>query len=48
MALREAISKYLPLPPEPIPSNSSKASYGKIKMEYVCIFSFVWFLNDEI
>ena len=35
MAIRESISKYLPIPKVSIPANQTKASYGKIKMEWV-------------
>lgn len=34
IALRQSISKYLPLPDVPIPANQTKAAYGKIKMTY--------------
>lgn len=27
--------KYLPLPPGPLPSNSTKKAYGRIQMQYV-------------
>lgn len=32
LALRESISKYLPLPKVPMPVNQTKAAYGKVKM----------------
>ena len=34
MAIRSAISKYLPLPQVPIPANSTKVAYGRIQMAY--------------
>jgi beta-galactosidase len=37
LAIRESISKYLPIPNVPIPANSTKKAYGQIKMEYVRI-----------
>jgi beta-galactosidase len=35
-AIRNAISKYLPLPQIPVPANSSKIAYGQVQMNYVC------------
>ena len=39
MAIRSAISKYLPLPQVPIPANSTKVAYGRVQMAYVSIFN---------
>ena len=37
--IREVISKYLPLPPGPVPPASSKTAYGKVEMkEYAWLF----------
>jgi hypothetical protein len=38
LALRDTISKYLPIPKVPIPANSTKIAYGKIPMVYVRMF----------
>ena len=35
LALREAISKYLPIPKVPVPANSTKFAYGKVPMSFV-------------
>lgn len=35
-AIREVISKYLPLPPDPVPPATPKSNYGSIKMKYCC------------
>jgi beta-galactosidase len=35
MAIREAVSRYLPLPDIPVPTNSTKVGYGKVQMTYV-------------
>jgi beta-galactosidase len=37
MAIRSAISRYLPPPQVPVPANSTKVAYGRIPMTYVCI-----------
>ena len=34
MAIRKAISQYLPIPQVPIPGNSTKIAYGKVQMTY--------------
>ncbi|RNA22068.1 Beta-galactosidase [Brachionus plicatilis] len=34
LAIRDSISKYMPLPPDPIPANSTKLALGKVKMQY--------------
>lgn len=39
-AIRDAISKYLPLPSVPMPKNSTKIAYGTIPMTYVSYLSF--------
>jgi hypothetical protein len=38
MAIRDAVSQYLPLPDFPVPSNSTKVGYGRVQMKYVSIF----------
>ena len=40
MAIREAVSQYLPLPKISIPANSKKVGYGKVPMSYVINFPF--------
>jgi beta-galactosidase len=41
MAIREAVSRYLPLPDIPVPANSTKVGYGKVQMTYVsCLMHF--------
>jgi beta-galactosidase len=35
MAIRAAVSKFLPIPKVPIPVNSTKVAYGKIAMPFV-------------
>lgn len=34
LAIKDAISKYLPIPPIPVPANSTKYGYGKVQMYY--------------
>ena len=40
LALRDVISKYLPLPSVPIPANQTKFAYGKVLMTYVIELAF--------
>jgi hypothetical protein len=35
MAIREVISKYLPLPPMPVPGNNTKKAYGSVRLSFV-------------
>lgn len=37
MAIRETLSKYMPVPKIPMPANSTKKTYGKIQMQWVII-----------
>jgi beta-galactosidase len=41
LAIREAISKYLPIPKVPIPANSTKAAFGRVQMNYVSFLKFI-------
>ncbi len=35
MAIRNVISKYLPLPPDPVPKNNTKKAYGTVQLTFV-------------
>ncbi len=39
MAIREVISKYLPLPPTPLPGNNTKKAYGSVRLSFVSFTS---------
>ena len=47
--IREVISKYLPLPPGPVPPASSKTAYGKVEMkEYAWLFDTPYLVTKTV